>query len=57
MREKFDKKKYLDDLRYRQYRSNQGRSPERMEKIYKGCFVVLCAGIVLCIVTLVCNLI
>ena len=57
MREKFDKKKYLDDLRYRQYRSNQGRSPEKMEKIYKGCFVVLCAGIVLCIVTLVCNLI
>ena len=22
----------------RQYRSNQGRSPEKMEKIYKGCF-------------------
>lgn len=25
----------------RQYRSNQGRSPEKMEKIYKGCFWII----------------
>lgn len=25
----------------RQYRSNQGRSPERQENIYKGCFWAL----------------
>jgi hypothetical protein len=31
----------------RQYRSNQGRSPEKMEKIYKGCFWVTLVGLFL----------
>ena len=30
----------------RQYRSNQGRSPEKMEKIYKSCFWVTVVGLV-----------
>ena len=29
----------------RKYRSNQGRSPEKMEKIYKGCFWVTVVGL------------
>jgi|TARA_B110000977_G_scaffold133739_1_gene170311 hypothetical protein len=29
----------------RQYRSNQGRSPEKMEKVYKGCFWIIIIGI------------
>lgn len=28
-------KEYLKENKVRQYRSNQGRSPERMEKTYK----------------------
>lgn len=37
--------------KFRQYRSNQGRSPEKMEKIYKGCFWVIVAlmlSVVIC---------
>ncbi len=45
------------DKKYRQYRSNQGRSPEHMEKIYKGCFATICAAFVLFIVTLACKII
>ena len=26
------------EKKFRQYRSNQGKSPERMENTYKGCF-------------------
>ena len=29
----------------RQYRSNQGKSPEKMEKVYKGCFWIIIATI------------
>ena len=36
----------------RQYRSNQGRSPEKMEKIYKGCFWVTLVGLLLILVFL-----
>jgi hypothetical protein len=28
----------MKQKKFRQYRSNQGRSPEQMEKVYKGCF-------------------
>tara|TARA_R110001606_G_scaffold185953_1_gene333397 strand:- start:294 stop:449 length:156 start_codon:yes stop_codon:yes gene_type:complete len=34
----------------RQYRSNQGRSPEKMEKIYKGCFWVVIVAVSVLIV-------
>jgi len=34
------------EKKIRQYRSNQGRSPEKMEKIYKGCFWVTVVGLV-----------
>jgi len=41
-------KELKDKESFRQYRSNQGRSPEREENIYKGCFwIVLLFGIVL----------
>ena len=51
MRKKFNRKEYIEDLKYR-----QGRSKDKMEKIYKGCFAVLCAGFVLFILALVSSL-
>ena len=42
---------------FRQYRSNQGRSPEKMEKIYKGCFAIICIGFIIFIITLVSSII
>ena len=30
--------------KFRQYRSNQGRSPERTEKVYQGCLMTLILG-------------
>tara|TARA_R100000541_G_scaffold370_11_gene3172 strand:- start:1895 stop:2080 length:186 start_codon:yes stop_codon:yes gene_type:complete len=29
------------DKKQRQYRSNQGRSPQDMESMYKGCFWIM----------------
>lgn len=43
--ESLDEKKYVKNESKRQYRSNQGRSPEKMEKIYKGCFWVIVVGL------------
>jgi len=51
MKKKFNKQEYIEDLKYR-----QGRSKDRMEKIYKGCFAILCAGFVLFILGLVSSL-
>ena len=31
----------MKQKKFRQYRSNQGRSPEQMEKVYKGCFYMI----------------
>ena len=44
------------DKEFRQYRSNQGRSPEKMEKIYKGCFVIGFGGLVMFIIVLLSSL-
>ena len=44
------------DKEFRQYRSNQGRSPENMEKKYKGCFVVGIGGLIMFIIVLLCSL-
>jgi len=38
------------DKKYRQYRSNQGRSPERMEEKYKATCSIMFIGAVLFIV-------
>jgi len=35
------------DKKYRQYRSNQGRSPERMEEKYKATCSIIFIGLVL----------
>jgi hypothetical protein len=40
----------------RQYRSNQGRSPEKMEKVYKGCFWILLAAILTIVSYVIYNL-
>ena len=31
----------MKEKKIRQYRSNQGRSPEKMERVYQGCFWVV----------------
>ena len=31
----------MKQKKFRQYRSNQGRSPEQMEKVYKVCFYMI----------------
>ena len=31
----------MKQKKFRQYRSNQGRSPEQMETVYKGCFYMI----------------
>ena len=41
----------------RQYRSNQGRSPEAMEKTYQGCFWTIIIGFVLVIIYMIYNFI
>ena len=41
----------------RQYRSNQGRSPEAMEKTYQGCFWTIIIGFVLVIICMIYNFI
>lgn len=45
------------EKKFRQWRSNQGRSPERMKNIYKSCFVILLAGFVTFIATLIYSII
>jgi|TARA_R110000744_G_scaffold55958_3_gene118123 hypothetical protein len=40
----------------RQYRSNQGRSPEKMEKVYKGCFWILLAAMLTVVSYVIYNL-
>ena len=40
----------------RQYRSNQGKSPEKMEKVYKGCFWILLAAILTIVSYVIYNL-
>jgi|TARA_B110000908_G_scaffold140311_1_gene167387 hypothetical protein len=44
------------EKKFRQYRSNQGRSPEKMEKVYKGCFWVLLGAMLFVVGYAVCNL-
>jgi len=43
--------------KHRQYRSNQGRSPEKMEKTYRGCFWTIIAGLVFALVLSIYNII
>jgi|TARA_B110000977_G_C10797031_1_gene384788 hypothetical protein len=40
----------------RQYRSNQGKSPQKMEKVYKGCFWILLAAILTVVSYVIYNL-
>jgi|TARA_B110000908_G_scaffold16819_1_gene18898 hypothetical protein len=40
----------------RQYRSNQGKSPEKMEKVYKGCFWILLAAMLTVVSYVIYNL-
>jgi uncharacterized coiled-coil DUF342 family protein len=49
-------KEYLrKEKKVRQYRSNQGRSPERMEKTYKAIEFVFMTGVMMGIVYLICR--
>ena len=45
------------EKKIRQYRSNQGRSPERQSKIYKGCFWSLLIFLVVSLTCAVSNVI
>ena len=44
------------EKKFRQYRSNQGRSPEKMEKVYKGCFWILLAAMLTVVSYVIYNL-
>ena len=43
------------DKKNRQYRSNQGRSPERTEKVYLGCLWTFLTFILVFVISLVLN--
>jgi len=48
-------KEYLKDKKVRQYRSNQGRSPQQMENSYKAIEWTFIGGLITGLIYLICG--